>query len=99
LGPGVTLQGNAQNREDDSALFIGLRSDDPSQAIEKFVITVTNATSDRASFLINQVDFSSDFSPNPPLSAVPAPLSLFGLGAGLAFSRRMKTRLRASRRT
>lgn len=63
LGPSFTLQGDAQSRQDNSALFIGLRSNDPSQAIEKFVITVTSAASLRANFLINQVDFSSNFSP------------------------------------
>jgi hypothetical protein len=77
-----------------TAIFIGLRSTSASTPIVRVDFSVPAASGTKSAYAINQVDFSTQF--DPPIDAVPAPLPFLGVGAGFAYSRRLKARIRAS---
>jgi len=89
--PGVS------NSNPGEAVFAGIRSTTATNPIYRVDFSILPGSSDIASFAINQVDFNTTFDPPSPDTTVPAPLPLFGISAGFAFSRRLKARLRAPR--
>ncbi len=92
----VDVSGNS-NSTPGEAVFAGIRSTTTTNPIYRVDFSILSGSSDIASFTINQVDFNTSFDPPPPDTTVPAPLPLFGISAGFAFSRRLKARLRAAR--
>jgi hypothetical protein len=80
-----------------TAPFIGLRSTETAEPIVKVDFSISAVASNKSSFAINQVDFSTQF--DPPVNTVPAPLPFLGVGAGFAYSRRLKSRIRASKQS
>jgi hypothetical protein len=72
----VSEAGNSTGAGDGSAIFIGVRSDDPSTNFSRVVIRLTAAVSNVNDFAINRADFT------PAPAAVPEPgtLALTGLG-------------------
>jgi hypothetical protein len=92
----VDVPGNS-NSTPGEAVFAGIRSTTATNPIYRVDFSILPGSSDIASFAINQVDFNPTFAPPPPDNTVPAPLPLFGISAGFAFSRRLKARLRAAR--
>jgi hypothetical protein len=81
-----TEDGNSQPTNDNSAIFLGVRSS--SADIASIVYSLTAATNDVRDFAINQLDFSSQ--------AVPEPSTLVSLGvmglcaAGFGLRRRIR---------
>jgi hypothetical protein len=99
FGAGGVLLGSAtvsgeSNGVLGTAPFLGIRSVVTANPIVKVNFYIDTITVGRSKFAINQVDFSTQF--DPPVNAVPAPLPFLGVGAGFVYSRRLKSRIRAS---
>jgi len=77
------------------AVFIGIRSTLSTNPIYRVDFSIQPGSSQISSFAINQVDLNTSF--DTPSGAVPAPLPLLGVSAGFVYSRRLRTRLKASR--
>lgn len=87
-----TLLGKSTTGADNSALFIGVRNPTP---IASVALSLQTAPMLKASYAINKVNFSTNFTPDPP--TVPAPLPLVGAATGYAVSRRLRARIKAER--
>jgi hypothetical protein len=87
-----TLSGKSTTDANNTALFIGVRNPTP---IASVALRLLTASSLRGSYAINQVNFSANFTPDPP--TVPAPLPLVGAATGYAVSRRLRARIKAER--
>jgi hypothetical protein len=78
------------------AIFIGARSSTPSTSIYKVDFGLYSADKTRSNFAINQVDYTTAYE-NPTSNTVPAPLSILGIGAGFAYSRKLRARIKSSK--
>jgi hypothetical protein len=86
------LTGESTTDANNTALFIGVRNPTP---IASVAFTILSADKQIANYAINQVNFSTNFTPDPP--TVPAPLPLVGAATGYAVSRRLRARIKAER--
>lgn len=77
------------------AIFIGVRSSSPSTSIYKADFSIVSASNTISNYAINQVDYTTAF--EDPANTVPAPLPLLGVGAGFAFSRKLRARIKVSK--